>query len=84
MNCGMLLDNANIANIKGASYDLSLGDEFYYKGKIQRLSTEKPFLLIEPYDYVIATSNELANFPRDITGRFDLAVSLFCPRSYFI
>lgn len=78
IGCGMLLNDANNENVKGASYDLSLGDEYYYKGKIQKLSERDPFLLIEPYDYVIATSTELANFPRDITGRFDLSVSLFC------
>ncbi len=78
LSSNMLLTNANYDNVKSASYDLSLGDEYYYKGKIQRLNADNPFLVIEPYDYVIATSIELANFPRDISGRFDLAVSLFC------
>lgn len=78
INCGMLLRNADIDNIKGASYDLSIGDEYYYSGKIKELTDKDPFILIEPYDYAIVTSKEIANMPRDVVGRFDLSVSLFC------
>lgn len=74
----MLLINTVESSISGASYDLLLGDEYFYSGKIRKLSDENPILLIEPYDYAIVTSNEIAQFPRDISGRFDLAVSLFC------
>lgn len=75
---GALLKNATEENISNSSYDLSLGDEYYYKGKIENLSDKDPFILIEPYDYAIVTSKEIANFPNDISGRFDLKVSLFC------
>lgn len=51
IDCGMLLRDADPEMINGASYDLRLGDEYYYNGKIQKLSDEKPFLTIEPYDY---------------------------------
>lgn len=78
IDCDMLLENARHENIQGASYDLSLGDEYYSGGRIQKLTDETPFLLIEPYDYAIATSKENVNFPRDICGRFDLSVGLFC------
>lgn len=78
IECGMLLKYANTGNISGAAYDLSIGDEYYYGGKINTLTDKKPFILIEPYDYAIVTSNEIANFPRDVAGRFDLSVSLFC------
>lgn len=73
-----LLKGSSEENISNSSYDLSLGDEYYYKGKIKNLSDKKPFILIEPYDYAIVTSKEVANFPNDISGRFDLKVSLFC------
>ena len=82
IDCGMLLevveDLARENNIQGASYDLSLGDEYYSGGKIKMLTDSEPFILIEPYDYALVTSKEIANFPRDISGRFDLSVSLFC------
>jgi guanylate kinase/deoxycytidine triphosphate deaminase len=78
ISCGMLLQNAKINNVQGASYDLSIGDEHYYGGKIKTLSDKEPFICIEPYDYSIVTSNEIANLTRDTTGRFDLCVSLFC------
>lgn len=75
---GTLLDNASMDAIQGASYDLSLGDEYYYGGKIHKLSDEDPLLKIEPYDYAIVTSHEIARFPLDMSARFDLSVGLFC------
>ncbi len=78
INCGMLLDNADVSCIKGASYDLRLGDEYYYGGTIKTLSDKNPFLSIEPYDYAIVSCQESANIPRDIIAKFDLSVGLFC------
>jgi deoxycytidine triphosphate deaminase len=76
--CRMLLDNVRDENISGASYDLSLGDEYFYGGSIHQLSDRDPILLIEPYDYAIVTSDESSNLPNDVCARFDLSVSLFC------
>jgi len=79
IDCGVLLDDVDDKKkIQGASYDLSLGDEYYYGGQIKTLTDKDPFICIEPYDYAIVTSKENANFPRDIAARFGLAVSLFC------
>jgi deoxycytidine triphosphate deaminase len=75
---GTLLENADVQKASGAAYDLSLGDEYYYGGKIKTLTDKEPFILIEPYDYAIVTSKEIAYLPKDIIGRFDLSVSLFC------
>ena len=78
IKCGMLLRNADPEMVKGASYDLRLGDEYYYDGKIQTLSDKKPFLTIEPYDYAIVSCIETAWMPRDIIAKFGLTVGLFC------
>ena len=78
IKCGNLLENANFKNIEGASYDLTLGDEYFQRGKIKTLDVTNPFIVMEPGDYVLASSKEIANLPRDIAGRFDLSVSLFC------
>lgn len=78
IDCGMLLRDADPEMINGASYDLRLGDEYYYNGKIQKLSDEKPFLTIEPYDYAIASCRETAWIPRDVIAKFGLTVGLFC------
>lgn len=78
IDCGMLLDNATKACVKGASYDLLLGDEYYYDGKIKTLSDNKSFLTIEPYDYAIVSCKESARIPRDVIGKFGLTVGLFC------
>lgn len=78
IDCGMLLRDADPEMINGASYDLHLGDEYYYDGKIQKLSDEKPFLTIEPYDYAIVSCRETAWIPRDVIAKFGLTVGLFC------
>ena len=78
IKCGMLLRNADPKMVKGASYDLRLGDEYYYDGKIQKLSDKKPFLTIEPYDYAVVSCMETAWMPRDIIAKFGLTVGLFC------
>ena len=78
LKCGMLLENSSPENVQGASYDLSLGDEYFYAGSIRRLSDSEPILMIEPYDYAIVTSHELSNLPRDVCARFDLSIGLFC------
>lgn len=78
IGCGVLLREADPEMINGASYDLRLGDEYYYDGKIQKLSDEKPFLTIEPYDYAIVSCKETAWIPRDIIAKFGLTVGLFC------
>lgn len=78
LGCGLLLKNSNKKSISNASYDMSLGDEYFYRGKIRRLSDRDPFIMIEPYDYVIASCEELTNFPRDIIAKFDVSVDLFC------
>lgn len=78
LDCGILLRNTDLKMIKGASYDLRLGDEYYYEGKIQKLSEENPFLTIEPYDYAIVSCKEMAWMPRDVIAKFGLTVRLFC------
>lgn len=78
ISCGMLLERANLKCLNGASYDLLLGDEFYYGGKIKKLSDSDPFLSIEPYDYAIVSCKETAYMPRDVIAKFGLTVGLFC------
>jgi len=78
IKCGMLLDRAEVSRVNGASYDLSLGGEYYYDGKIKKLSDKNPFLTIEPYDYAIVSCKERACMPRDVIAKFGLTVGLFC------
>jgi len=78
IKCGMLLENAKLENIQGASYDLRIGDEYFHKGEIKQLTEQKPFIILEAGDYALVSSKEIANFPKNIAGRFDLSVSLFC------
>jgi deoxycytidine triphosphate deaminase len=78
IECGILImENANLGNIKGASYDLSLGDEYYYGGKRLTLTAQDTFILVEPFEFVFVTCQEKFNLPRDVAGRFDISVGLF-------
>ena len=78
IKCGMLLENANENNIQGASYDLTIGEEYFHKGEIKTLDDKKPFIIMKAGDYILVSSKEIANLPRDIAGRFDITVGLFC------
>ena len=78
VKCNLLIKDGKLDNVSNSSYDLTLGDEYYYAGEIKELSEKKPFLAIEPYDYVIASCSEKINMPRDVSGRFDVSVNLFC------
>lgn len=78
MQCDLLVANGKIENISNASYDLCLGDEYYYAGQINILDEKNPFIAIEPYDYVIAACSEKIIMPRDVSARFDVSVNLFC------
>ncbi len=78
IKCDMLLRNADINKVKGASYDLSLGDQYWQDGKKKTLDDNNSFITLVPGDYVVVSSKEIARFPKDIAGRFDLTVSLFC------
>lgn len=77
-SCDELIKEASEEHISHASYDLRLGDEYYNDGEIKKLDDQSPFVTIEPYDYAIVMSKETVSFPRDVAGRFDLTVSLFC------
>jgi guanylate kinase/deoxycytidine triphosphate deaminase len=78
IKCDMLLRNTDINKVNGASYDLSLGDQYWQDRKKKALNNNNPFITLDPGDYVIVSSKEIARFPKDIAGRFDLTVSLFC------
>ena len=79
IECGLLIQEySDIKNISGASYDMTLGDEYSYGGDICNLTDGDPFIHIEAYDCAIVCSKEKFAFPRDISARFDLSVGLFC------
>jgi len=74
---GTLLKNADVKNTKGASYDLSLGDQYWQNGEKHILDNDKVFIKLKPGDFVIVSSKEIAELPNNISARFDLTVSLF-------
>ena len=75
---GLLISDADDTQIKGASYDLRLGDEYYYRGEIKKLEKNNLRLTIAPYDYAIVSSKETICLPKDVVAHFGLTVGLFC------
>ena len=75
---GMLVRNATCDNIKGASYDLRLGDEYLYGGEIKKIEGNSLRITIEPYDYAIVSCKEEICLPKDVVAHFGLTVGLFC------
>lgn len=75
---GTLLKNVDIKNVNGASYDLSLGDQYWQNGKKHTLDEDNGFIQLKRGDFVIVSSKEIAELPNDIAARFDLTVGLFC------
>lgn len=73
-----LIEPHSINNISAASYDLTLGNEYFQNGKIKELTDRNPSVLINPGDFIIAESKEKLNLPSCISARFDLTVSMFC------
>ena len=78
IKCGLLLENAELDYVQGSSYDLRLGTEYFHNGLIKTLDDQEPFITLNPGDYAIVSSLETANFPKDIAGKFDLSIGLFC------
>ena len=77
IRAGALLNDADLNNIRSASYDLRVGREILFQGKVIELTVGEPRFEIPPYSYAIVSAMEHANLPPFLIGRFDLKVSLF-------
>ncbi|MFO7966260.1 MAG: hypothetical protein R6U44_01505 [Archaeoglobaceae archaeon] len=66
----------NPNNLKPASYELTVGDEYAKGGKIQKLYNEtgKNEIKIEPFQVVVIKTHETINLPRFIIARWNIRV----------
>ena len=71
-------ESINMDNISTASFDLTLGSSYFQNGQIKELKDNEPNIVIQPGDFIVASSQERVNMPPSIAGRFDLTVSMFC------
>lgn len=77
MRAGAMLTDSEEPNIRSASYDLRVGSEILFQGKVITLSPVEPRFEIPPYTYAIVSALEQASMPPFVIGRFDLKVSSF-------
>lgn len=77
MKAGALITNADFSKIHSASYDLRIGSEILFQGKVVQLTEASPRFEIPPYSYAIVSAMETASLPPCVVGRFDLKVSFF-------
>lgn len=63
-------------NLRGASYDLSLGDQYALQGKKGKLLDEAPDneLKIPPFQVAIIKTKEILNMPCFLIGRWNIRV----------
>lgn len=77
IKAGALLEDADLAQIQSASYDLRLADMYWCQGKFITLDTKNPIAEIPPYSYIFVQAVEHACLPRFMAADFDTTVSLF-------
>jgi len=65
-----------LANVKGASYDLRLGTEYYLEGNFGELNSKNPYLIIPPFQLAIVTTLEKVNMPDYLVAHFGLRLGL--------
>jgi len=71
-----LIDGFQREHLRAASYELTLGDEYYQNGKVRQLSDDERFVILEPHEMAIITSREFLHMPRYLIGRWNLRISL--------
>ncbi len=71
----ILIYDSQESNIEAASYDLLLYEDHFISGI--KYESNKPFIDIEPLDFVIVRAREFANIPKNICANFDILVSMF-------
>lgn len=77
VDAGVLLQGAEKAALRHASYDLRLGRQVWTNRALVTLTDQSPTVEIAPYSYAIVTAEEGANLPTFVTAQFDIKVSLF-------
>ena len=79
VNTCRLLEPFNRDNLKPASYELRLGDEYAIGGRLRRLpdpATGSPSIEIQPFQVVVAKTLETVNLPKFLIARWNVRVGL--------
>ena len=73
-----LIEPFKLENLKPASYELTLGDEFCLGGKYRTLGeqTGSRELSIQPFEVAVLKTAETLNLPRFLIGRWNIRVTL--------
>ncbi len=77
MRAGCMVTDADLGEIRSASYDLRIGSEVLCQGKVTTLTASAPHFEIPAYSYAVVSALENASLPPFVIGRFDLKVSYF-------
>lgn len=67
---------ASEEKIEAASFDLTLGEEYYQDGEIRYLDDKHRFIQIKPHGLVVVSTREILHMPRYLIGRWNLKIGL--------
>jgi deoxycytidine triphosphate deaminase len=71
-----LIDPFDIANLRAASYELTIGDEYFLNGEFRRLDEKDTLIRIPPFEVVVLKTAEILSMPRFLIARWNIKVSL--------
>ncbi|MDP3279603.1 MAG: hypothetical protein U1D41_09245 [Nitrosomonas sp.] len=84
----ILIEEFNENHLQPASYDMCVGEEFVYHGKLSSFSSTIDRLHLEPGDFALLSTHEILNMPETLVGHNGLMspwakmglISLFSPQ----
>lgn len=71
-----LIEPFNPGNLKPASYQLSVGDEYAIGGELKKLKGKGDKIEIHPFNVAIIQTNEKVKMPKDLIARWNIRVTL--------
>jgi len=71
-----LIKPFNPDNLKPASYQLSVGDEYAIGGELKKLTGKGDKIEIHPFNVAIIQTNEKVKMPKDLIARWNIRVTL--------
>src|SRR4051794_19268657 len=74
-HCGMIRP-FDLDNLRAASYELTIGNEYFLNGEFRILAGKENLIRIPPFEVVVLKTTEVLSMPRYLIARWNIKVSL--------